>query len=74
MNSFTCELAFECKEGLLMLHLWSRALAQCPTQFSVSAENCLCGLGEQSGRVAKMANISTGEISGSAGKGSNIIY
>ena len=51
-----------------------RALAQCPTQFSVSAENCLCGLGKQSGRVAKMAFISTGEISGSAGEGSIIKY
>ena len=52
----------------------SRALAQCPRQFSVFTENCLCGLGEQSGRVAKMAFISTGEISGSAGPGFVIIY
>ena len=52
----------------------TRALAQCPGQFSVFAENCLCGLGKQSGRVAKMANISTGEISGSAREGSIIKY
>ena len=52
----------------------SRALAQCPRQFSVFTENCLCGLDKQSGRVAKMANISTGEISGSVGAGFVITF
>ena len=64
---------FEKKDDALFT-ISTRALAQCPRQFSVFTENCLCGLGEQSGRVAKMAFISTGEISGSAGEGSIIKY
>ena len=63
-----------CQYVQCILWVQIRALAQCPRQFSVSTENCLCGLGKQSGRVAKMAFISTGEISGSAGTASMINY
>ena len=63
---------FSCREGddrrtASKAQALCRPLAQGTTQFSVSKLNCLCGLGKQSGRVATMAPIRTGEISGSAG-------